>query len=64
MAAIPNKPNIARPMIGSAFNAFAEHPGGCYTCRYFGRETNPDEVRCAKLGDEHVRSQASRGCAF
>jgi len=41
-----------------------EHPGGCYTCRYFGRENNVDEVQCAKPGDEHVRAQASNGCAF
>lgn len=32
--------------------------------RYFGRHLDGDTVRCAKPGDEHVRSQGSRGCAF
>jgi len=40
-----------------------EHPGGCYTCRYFGERRDP-AVWCAKPGGEHVRSQAERGCAF
>jgi hypothetical protein len=40
-----------------------EHPGGCYTSRYFGERRDP-AVWCAKPGGEHVRSQADRGCAF
>jgi hypothetical protein len=44
-------------------NVFAEHPGGCYTCRYFGHRVEP-AVWCAFPGGEHVRSQAERGCAF
>ena len=51
-------------MIGPAFNAFADHPGGWYTWRYFGQHVGGDTVRCAKPGDEHVRSQAHNGCAF
>jgi hypothetical protein len=49
---------------GHAFDAFAEHPGGCYVCRYFGQRIGGDTVKCAKPGDEHVRSQAECGCAF
>jgi hypothetical protein len=41
----------------------AEHPGGCYTCRYFGERRDP-AVWCAYPGGEHVRSQAERGCSF
>jgi hypothetical protein len=48
----------------NAFNPIAEHPGGCYTCRFFGQRIGGNTVKCAKPGDEHVRSQASRGCAF
>lgn len=47
----------------ATFNPMAEHPGGCYTCRYFGERRDP-AVWCAKPGGEHVRSQADRGCAF
>jgi len=50
--------------IGPSFNAFADNRGGCYTCRYFGARLDGDTVKCAKPEDEHVRSQASRGCAF
>jgi hypothetical protein len=44
-------------------NVFAEHPGGCFTCRYFGERVDV-AVWCARPGSEHVRSQAERGCAF
>ena len=44
-------------------NVFAEHPGGCYTCRYFGERVGV-AVWCAKPGGEHHRSQAHLGCAF
>ena len=45
------------------FNPAAEHPGGCFSCRYFGERVDV-AVWCARLGGEHVRSQAGRGCAF
>jgi hypothetical protein len=45
------------------FNPTAEHPGGCYSCRYFGERRDP-AVWCGKPGGEHLRSQADRGCAF
>jgi len=51
-------------MLGAIPTPFAEHPGACYTCSYFGRETNPDEVWCAKPDHEHVCSQAQNGCTF
>jgi hypothetical protein len=44
-------------------NVFAEHPGGCYTCRYFGERVGV-AVWCAQPGGEHHRSQAHLGCAF
>jgi hypothetical protein len=44
-------------------NVFAEHLGGCYTCRWFGERVDV-AVWCAKPGGEHHRSQAERGCAF
>jgi hypothetical protein len=44
-------------------NVFAEHPGGCYTCHYFGHRVDV-AVWCGKPGQGHVRSQAERGCAF
>jgi hypothetical protein len=45
------------------FNPHTEHPGGCFTCRYFGERVDV-AVWCARPGGEHVRSQAERGCAF
>ena len=45
------------------FNPHAEHPGGCFTCRYFGHRVDV-AVWCGKPGCGHVRSQADRGCAF
>lgn len=68
----PNSPQRVREMVskwnqmltGATFNPSAEHPGGCYTWRYFGGRLNGDTVRCAKPGNEHVRSQAMLGCAF
>jgi hypothetical protein len=47
----------------ATFNPVMEHPGGCYTCRYFG-ERRDVAIWCAHPGHEHVRSQAHRGCAF
>jgi len=44
-------------------NVFAEHPGGCYTCRWFGERVDV-AVWCARPSGEHVRSQAERGCVF
>ncbi|HEY3255778.1 MAG TPA: hypothetical protein VGJ91_17590 [Polyangiaceae bacterium] len=44
-------------------NVFAKHPGGCYTCRYFGERVDV-AVWCAQPGGEHHRSQAHLGCAF
>ena len=44
-------------------NVFAEYPGGCYTCRWFGERVDVT-VACAHPRGEHVRSQAERGCAF
>ncbi|HEV8552516.1 MAG TPA: hypothetical protein VGR65_03890 [Casimicrobiaceae bacterium] len=44
-------------------NVFADHPGGCYTCRWFGERIDV-AVWCGKPGQSHVRSQADRGCAF
>jgi hypothetical protein len=40
-----------------------EHPGGWYTCRYFGERIDV-AVGCLRPGREHVRSQAEQGCAF
>ena len=45
------------------FSPAMDHPGGCYTCRYFGERRDP-AVWCANPGGEHLRSQAERGCAF
>src|SRR5213595_782473 len=45
------------------FNPGAEHPGGCFTCRYFGERVDV-AVWCGMPGHGHVRSQAERGCAF
>jgi hypothetical protein len=47
----------------SRVNVFVEHPGGCYTCRWFGERVDV-AVSCARPGGEHVRSQAPLGCAF
>ena len=47
----------------ATFNPAIEHPGGCFTCRYFGERVDV-AVWCARPGGEHVRSQAERGCAF
>ena len=51
------------PTVSPSFLVSAEHPGGCYTCRYFGERRDP-AVWCAKPRGEHVRSQAECGCAF
>ena len=48
----------------ATFSPAADQPGGCYTCRYFGRRIGGSAVWCANPGGEHVRSQAERGCAF
>ena len=45
------------------FKAFADHPGGCYTCRWFGERVDV-AVWCAHPGGQHLRSQGDRGCAF
>jgi hypothetical protein len=47
----------------ATFNPAAEHPGGCFTCRYFGHRVDVP-VWCGKPGHGHVRSRAERGCAF
>jgi len=47
----------------ATFNPHADHPGGCFTCRYFGHRVDV-AVWCGKPGCGHVRSQADRGCAF
>ena len=47
----------------ATFNPHADHPGGCFTCRYFGHRVDV-AVWCGKPGHGHVRSQADRGCAF
>jgi hypothetical protein len=52
-----------RAMHPVTFNPRAEHPGGCYTCRYFGERIDV-AVWCAMPGHGDVRSQAERGCAF
>jgi hypothetical protein len=44
------------------FSPAAEHPGGCFSCRYFGERVDV-AVWCGKPGHGHVRSQADRGCA-
>ena len=44
------------------FNPAVEHPGGCFTCRYFGERVDV-AVWCGRPGHGHVRSQAERGCA-
>ena len=53
-------PSGERP---AGFHAFADHPGGCYACRWFGERVGV-AVLCARADGEHVRSQADRGCAF
>jgi hypothetical protein len=52
--------HVMRP---TTFNPTIEHPGGCFTCAYFGHRVDV-AVWCARPGGEHVRSQAERGCAF
>ena len=42
--------------------ASAEHPGGCYTCRYFRARRGP-AVLCGH-DSGHVHSLPARGCAF
>ena len=44
-------------------NAFVDHPGGCYACRWFGKRVGT-EVRCGYPGAGHMRSQPDLGCAF
>jgi hypothetical protein len=44
-------------------NAFADHPGGGYTCRWFGERVS-GAVWCGYPRAGHVRSQAKLGCAF
>jgi hypothetical protein len=45
-------------------NVFTEHPGGCYTCRWFGERLVGTSVWCGYPSAGHVRSQAGHGCAF
>jgi hypothetical protein len=40
------------------------HPGGCYTWRYFGERRDPSSVRCASPCGEHVLSRSNCACAF
>jgi hypothetical protein len=47
----------------ATFNSTVEHPGGCYSCRYFAHRVDV-AVWCGMPGQGHVRSQAERGCAF
>jgi hypothetical protein len=47
----------------TTFNPHTDHPGGCFSCRYFGHRVDV-AVWCGKPGRGHVRSQADRGCAF
>jgi len=49
---------------GAPFSPAVDHPGGCYTCRYFGQRVVETSVWCINPSHEHVRSQAERGCAF
>jgi len=51
-------------LTGATPSPSADHPGGCFTCRYFGHHIGGDTVQCAKPRHEHVRSQAHNGCAF
>jgi hypothetical protein len=50
-------------LLTATFNPAIEHPGGCFTCRYFGVRLDV-AVWSIHSGREHVRSQAARGCAF
>ena len=47
----------------ATFRPIIDHPGGCYTCRFFGERRDP-AVWCAYPGGEHVRAQAELGCSF
>src|SRR5437764_15452586 len=44
-------------------NVYAERPGGCYSCTWFGHRVDV-AVWCGKPGCGHVRSQPHLGCAF
>ncbi len=54
---------VRLPGLSGLFSAHVEHPGGCYTCRYFGHRVGV-AVWCGRPDGGHVRSQAERGCAF
>jgi hypothetical protein len=51
------------PHMSDHVNAFVDHPGGCYTCRWFG-DRRGGAVWCGYPGGGHLRTQADRGCAF
>ena len=51
------------PLLAGYVDVFVDHPGGCYTCRWFGERVGFD-VRRADPRAPHVRSLPEQGCAF
>jgi len=54
-------PEIRPPHV-CHINAFVDHRGGCYTCRWFG-ENMGGVVWCGYPGGGHLRSKPNVGCA-